>query len=74
MDEPCRYFTYLEVVFCQIVYICLPVEVEKLQSLVIEKDEELIQLNLKLTNLDKVFVTEVKDQGTQFNYIIPVTG
>ena len=55
-------------------HVCLLVEVEKLQSLVIEKDEELAQLNLKLTNLNNVVTTEVKDQGTQFNYIIPVTG
>ena len=53
---------------------CLLVEVKKLQSLVIEKTEKLSQLNLKLTNPDKVVTTEVKDQGTQFNYIIPVTG
>ena len=56
------------------IHICLLVEVDKLQSLVIEKDEELTQLNLKLANLDEVVSTEVKDQGTQFNYIIPVTG
>ena len=56
------------------IHACLLVEVEKLQSLVIEKTEELSQLNLKLTNPDKVVTTEVKDQGTQFNYIIPVTG
>ena len=55
-------------------HVCLLVEVEKLQSLVIEKDEELAQLNLKLTNLNKVVTADVKDQGTQFNYIIPVTG
>ena len=55
-------------------HVCLLVEVEKLQNLVIEKDEDLAQLNLKLKNLNKVVATEVKDQGTQFNYIIPVTG
>ena len=55
-------------------HVCLLVEVEKLQNLVIEKDEDLAQLNLKLTNLNKVVTADVKDQGTQFNYIIPVTG
>ena len=55
-------------------HVCLLVEVEKLQNLVIEKDEDLAQLNLKLTNPDKVVTADVKDQGTQFNYIIPVTG
>ena len=40
----------------------------------IEKDEELTQLNMKLTNLNSVVSTDVKDQGTQFNYIMLVTG
>ena len=42
------------------VHVYLIVEAEKLQSLAIEKDEELTQLNLKLTNLDKVVATAVR--------------
>ncbi len=48
----------------------ITIDVDKLQNLLIEKDDELMILKQKLTKP----LPTIKEQSTQFNYMIPVNG
>ena len=53
-----------------IIFFIITIDNDKLQNLLIEKDDELMILKQKLTKP----LPTIKEQSTQFNYMIPVNG